>query len=132
MSQRAPLRVGSIYKNGINLSDLFLVVTCSVQSLIILTVKGQLFRLSADWIEHHCTVCVHTIHPCLSLQIQVHALTAPSASLLVLCQLNGENLQNRIPTCYCVKHNKHLLFTTGALRYESKTTCIRSSSWYVL
>lgn len=52
MSQQAPLRVGSIYENRINLSDLFLVVTCSVQALIILTVKGQLFRLWADWMEH--------------------------------------------------------------------------------
>lgn len=63
--QQAPLRVEKIYENGINLSNLFLVVSCSVQSLIILTVKGQLFWLGADWMKHHYAG-VNTIHLCFS------------------------------------------------------------------
>lgn len=107
MSRQAPLRVGSIYENGINLSDLFLVVTCSVQSLIILTVKGQLFRLCADWMEHHCTAGAHSIYLC---QNQVHSLSALSTSL---CTLSTKKQKSP-------KQNLHLL-----LRQKHQAICLQ-------
>lgn len=105
-------------ESGINLSALFLVVTCSVQSLIILTVKGQLFRLWAGWMEHCYTVDVHTIHLCLSWQIQVHSLTAHSTPLSGPSQMKCKNPRNRIHICYYVKHTKNWCFSRTTLRFK--------------
>lgn len=72
----------SIWQKGINLSDLFLLVTCSVESLIILTVKGQLFWLGKDRMDH----------PWCSL----HSVTCSLTAFLniVLCQLQCKTSQN--------------------------------------